>query len=200
MTSSTSITPTCKSASAVRRSRWRLFFTFLELCVLSKLVKVQLRSQVDDTITYLNLLVSLEVFHILSISACFALILAVHGWSSFCLTSIWSWKLCVLSTQRFHMRHVCSQQSRRKSAVTNAFEYLLCNQISFICINFGFLLLHLFRVIFDVVDSLCLSICVLQKQKCQVCYNRHERISLTDICMRFLQLLRLGGSVFLAFL
>jgi hypothetical protein len=34
-----------------------------------------------------------------SISACFVLILAVHGWSSFCLTLIWLWNTCVLSTQ-----------------------------------------------------------------------------------------------------
>ena len=34
-------------------------------------------------------------------SACLVLICAVHGWSSFCLAWIWSWKTCVLSVAKF---------------------------------------------------------------------------------------------------
>lgn len=43
-----------------------IVFTFLEFRVFSKLVvKVQLRSHVDSTVSYLDLLVSLEVFQVL---------------------------------------------------------------------------------------------------------------------------------------
>ena len=127
-----------------------IVFSFLELCVLGKLVvKVQLQSQVDDIITYLNLLVSLEVLQILS---CFLIREHLHSLSKHImfacsyinlslfridLSSPWLElllfdfdlvveTLCLVYTTVTH-ETCCSQQSRRKSYPSGCHE---CLQVS----------------------------------------------------------------------
>ena len=133
-----------------------------------------------------------------SISAFLASIFAFHGWSSFCLTSIWSWKTCVLSRCAWLQLIIAGQStpSLTLQAIANLLQGLLglC-KLLFEILELFLLLLHLRVAVFNSSTCLVLSMLVLHSQLLSVfCCAKVSR-EITYVGDRFLQLLSLGVRV-----
>ena len=74
---------------------WRFTFACWSPWTFSRLASASFMASLAAVAFFTNASFSLIA---MSISACLVLIFAVQGWSSPCFTSIWSWKVCVLST------------------------------------------------------------------------------------------------------